>query len=180
LGHLIVLVLFVSLNVKGGEKVKKAVLMSIVVLLALSVMAISPVLAKTTEYYYAHHEMDLQAPGKAIESHGIVHIRGSYWKGTSEGSLGTGTLEVWFTHIDLNTVTGEGTVSAKILVTIEGSTLKGISEGKLVDTIYGSGEFLGAQGTGDFEGWRIMGSWSVVFTSATHASIDCVGITMRP
>jgi len=151
-----------------------------VALLALFSIAVSPVLAKTTEYYWAHHEMDMLDPGKIVKEDGITHVLGSYWNGTFVGSLGTGKLEIWFRMYTLNTVTGEGTASATILITIGGSTLKGTSRGKITDWYYGFGEFVCERGTGDFEGWRVKGSWTLTFTSLTHASIDCVGVTVHP
>lgn len=151
-----------------------------VALLALFAMGVSSVMAVTKEYYYAHHEMEMLDPGKIVRSDGIQQIFGSYWNGTFEGSLGTGKLQIWFRMYTLNTVTGEGMASARLLVTIGGSTLESTSRGKIIDWYYGFGEFVAEGGTGDFEGWRMKGSWTLTFTSASTCTIDCVGITMHP
>ena len=158
----------------------KVVLMSTIALLALSIMIISPVKAVTVESYWAHHEMDLLYPGVSLPSKGPIQGgRGLYWYGTNEGSLGEGTLEIWYYHYSLNTATGEGTSVARIRVTIPGAgTIEGIARGIFTGFIYNSGTFECSIGTGDFEDLTVIGTYSAVMTSQTAMQIDCTGTSI--
>jgi len=160
--------------------VRKIALMSTIALLALTIMIISPVKAVTIEPYSAHHEMDLLDPGESLPSKGPIQSgRGLYWYGTNEGSLGEGTLEIWYYHYSLNTATGEGTSVARILVTIPGAgTIEGIARGTFTGFIYNSGTFTLTIGTGDFADLTVIGTYSAVMTSQTTMLIDCTGTSI--
>jgi len=162
--------------------VKKVVLMSTIALLALSIMVISPVKAVTKEPYWAHHEIDLMDPGTIwVSEEGIIHTKDSYWKGTNEGSLGVGTLELWYKQISLDPATGEGAFSGKFLITIpDKGTIAGSGRGTIRGFVYSLGIFIGAIGTGDFEDLIAKGSFEAIFTSPTHFFMDCVGTSIYP
>ena len=143
---------------KEVENVKKAILMPIIVLLALSMVLISPVRAITKEPYTSHMELELKEEGKRwLSEEGIFQIRDSYWVGTYDGTLGTGTYESW-SNVRVDTATGKGTLKGKFRITIGTSTLSGTSRGKVTMPQF-SGTFEGTLGTGDFKGVKIMGSF---------------------
>ena len=139
----------------------KKILMSTIVLLALSMVLISPVKAKTKEPYTSHMELELKDPGKRwVSEEGIYQIRNSYSSGTYEDTLGTGTWESWVS-LSIDLATGEGTIRGKFKITIGTSTLSGRSRGKveMSQMPQFSGTFVGTLGTGDFEGAKIRGLW---------------------
>ena len=134
----------------------KKILMSSVVLLALSMVLISPVKAITEDDYESHMELELVDDGKRwLSEEGIYQIRDSYWVGTVEGTLGTGTYESW-SNVRVDTATGKGTLKGEFKITIGTSTLSGTSRGEVTMPQF-SGTFEGTLGTGDFKGVKIMG-----------------------
>ena len=162
----------------------KKLLMSTIVLLVLSLMIISPVKAITKEPYWAHVEIDvLDLPDKQWFvgfNDGIMHIKDWHWSGPYEGTLGTGTFDVWFEHLRLNMDTGEGTYSGKWRITIPGQgTLAGSARGKITGYFFASGKFAGADGTGDFEGVKKMGSYTLDMTSIPYM-FDALGTIIYP
>jgi len=168
----------------GGEKVKKVVLMSTIALLTLATMIISPVKAITKAPYWEHVEFnpaDFDQPGKQwISEEGVLHVKDWHWVGTYEGTLGTGTMDVWFEQISLDLATGEGTLSGKWLVTIpDVGTIAGSARGKITAFVFGSGTFAGTHGTGMFEGVKKMGSFNVNMASVPY-TIDASGTIIYP
>jgi len=159
----------------------KKILMSTIVLLVLSLMIISPVKAITKEPSWAHVEINvLDLPDKQWVADGIMHIKDMHWSGPYEGTLGTGTFEVWFEHLRLDMDTGEGTYSGIWLITIPGQgTLAGSARGKITGYVFASGTFAGADGTDDFEGVKKMGSYTLDMTSMPYM-FDASGTIIYP
>ena len=165
----------------------KKILMSTIALLVLSLMIISPVKAITKEPYWAHVEINVfDPPNKQWFvgfNDGIMHIKDWHWSGPYEGTLGTGTFDVWFEHLRLNQNTGEGTYSGTWQITITTGplqgTLAGRARGKITGYLFASGTFAGAHGTGDFEGVRKMGSYTLDMTSIPYM-FDASGTIIYP
>lgn len=150
-------------------------------LLILSVMLIAPARAKTAELYSAHIESALIDPGRQwISEDGILHIRGSYWKGTEVGTLGSSTLEDWLSfNIDL--ATGEGTFSGSWLLTFDDrGTISGSATGKITLGYIISGMFIGTHATGEFEGVQKKGSLDGMLTDPMHAVMEALGTVYYP
>jgi len=170
---------------RGGEKVKKVVLMSIAILLALSTLSILPVKARTVETYQSHIEAELMDPGKQwVSEEGIFHTKNSYWKGTEEvsvpGNLGTAVFEEWYNSLSLDMATGEGTLSVKWKLTFPGGTIEGSARGTISQGYLVSGTFVGTHGTGDFEGVKKMGSIEGMLLDPTHMEAEVSGIIVFP
>jgi len=164
---------------------KKVVLMSIVVLLALSMMFISPAKARTVEPYQSHIEAAMVDPGKQwVSEEGILHIKDSYWKGTEEVSvpetLGTAIFEEWYDSLSLDLATGEGTVTLKWKLTFPGGIIEGSARGTISQGYLISGTFVGTHGTGDFEGVKKMGSIEGMLLDPTHMEAEISGIIVYP
>jgi hypothetical protein len=160
----------------------KKILMPTIVLLVLSMLVISPVKAKkTVEPYASHVEMELIDPGKMwVSEEGILHFKGSYWKGTEVGTLGEAIFEEWYQHLSLNPETGEGTCSAKWLLTFPEGTIAGSWRGKITLGSVISGTFVGTHGTGEFEGVKKMGSVEGAMINETYAVAEISGIVVFP
>ena len=172
-------------ELKGGEKVKKLVLMSIVVLLALSMMSISPAKARTVEIYQSHIEAELMDPGKQwVSEEGIFHTKNSYWRGTEEVSvpdtLGTAVFEEWYDSLSLDLATGEGTLTVKWKLTFPGGTIEGSARGTISQGYLVSGTFVGTHGTGDFEGVKKKGSIEGMLLDPQHMEAEVSGIIVFP
>ena len=132
--------------------------------LALSLTAISPARAMTKDSYWEHVEGTVTGtPRKMWVANGIMHIKDLPFSGSYIGTLGTGTMEVNFEHIMVNTETGEGTCLGTWLIVIDGNTLSGSANGKITGGLSGisEGHFRGTHGTGDFAGIVKMGNYSV-------------------
>jgi len=158
-------------------------LMSTIVLLALSMVLISPVKAITKETYTSHMELELIDPGIQWVSEGILYIEDSYWSGTCEGTLGRkGTYEGWVS-VSINLATQEGTVSEKFKITItkgrSRGTLSGSSRGKITMPQF-SGTFVATHGTGDFEGVKIKGSFEGFHPDLEHIVAEAEGTIKYP
>ncbi len=159
----------------------KKVLISIVALLVLSTVLVAPIKAKTVELYASHVEIELIDPGKMwVSEDGILHFKGSYWKGTEIGTLGEAIFEEWYEHLSLNPETGEGTCSAKWRLTLPEGTLSGSWRGEITLGYILSGTFVGTHGTGDLEGVMKMGSIEGMITSETTAEAEISGIIVYP
>jgi hypothetical protein len=157
----------------------RKVVIPTLVLLLLAMMVVTPAKAVTKEAYSAHHEVDLVDAGKVWVTDGnIQHVKDSYWIGTNEGTLGVGQIEIWYNHISLNLNTGQGTYSGKFLITIpDVGTVEGSGRGIITGFVNSAGTWEVTHCTGEFQGSKTMGSASATFTSATHFSMECVGIT---
>lgn len=161
---------------------KKVILMSTIVLLALAIMIISPVKAITKEPYWCHMEFStIDAPGKQwVSEDGILHMKDLHWLGTYEGVLGTGTMDVWFEMISLDLATGEGTFKGTWLITITPqNTLGGYGRGIITGYVFCSGTFVGTHGTGAFEGVKKMGEFYCSMASLPYI-MDAWGTIMYP
>ena len=163
----------------------KKALMTTIALIVLTMMIALPVRAKTVEPYESHVEMALIDPGKMwFSEEGIMHVKGSYWRGTEEvivpGGLGTAIFEEWYNHLSLDLVTGEGTLSAKWRLTFPGGTIEGSARGTITEGYLLSGTFVGTHGSGDFEGVKKMGSFEGMLTSETTAVAEISGIIVFP
>jgi len=162
----------------------RKILMSTTALILLAMMTTSPAKAITKEPYWEHVEFnpeDFDEPNKQwISEEGILQTKDWHWIGSYEGTLGTGTMDVWFEHISLDLATGEGTFSGKWLVTITPQdTMAGSGRGTITGFMFGSGTFAGTHGTGIFEGVKKMGSFSVNMASLPY-TIDALGTIMYP
>ena len=164
---------------------RKRVLMSAMILMVLFVIMMAPVNAKkTVELYASHVEMEQIDAGEVWEANGILHMKGSYWRGTEEvivpASLGTATFEEWYNHLSLNLATGEGTVSAKWKLTFPQGTIEGSWRGKITQGYIINGTFVGTHGTGEFEGVKKKGTVDGMLTSETTAVAEISGIIVWP
>jgi hypothetical protein len=164
---------------------RKRVLMSAMILMVLFVIMMAPVNAKkTVELYASHVEMEQIDAGEVWEANGILHMKGSYWRGTEEvivpASLGTATFEEWYNHLSLNSATGEGTVSAKWKLTFPQGTIEGNWRGKITQGYIINGTFVGTHGTGEFEGVKKKGTVDGMLTSETTAVAEISGIIVWP
>ena len=159
----------------------KKILMVTTALLALSMLTISPIKAKTVELYESHLEAELIDPGKQwVSEEGILHIKGAYWLGTEVGTLGTGIFEEWYQSFSLNLATGEGTLTVKWLLTFPEGTIAGSARAKITGGFQISGSFVGTHGTGEFEGVRKMGSIEGVILDPEHIEGEILGIVVYP
>ncbi len=159
----------------------KKALISIVALLAVSMIFVAPISAKTKEPYYSYIESALIDPGKQwVSEDGILHIRESYWVGTEVGTLGSSKLEEWLSfNIDL--ATGEGTFNGQWLLTFEGrGTFSGSATGKILLGYLINGMFIGTHATGEFEGVQKKGSLEGYLVDPTHTVMDAVGTVFYP
>ena len=153
---------------RGGEKVKKVVLMSVVALLALFTMIVSPVKAIAREPYWEHVEGSVTgAPDRVWQANGIMHLEGLPFVGSYVGTLGIGIMEVCMEHMAVNTETGMGTCLATWTVVIGENTLSGSANGRIMGGLSGTSEgyFRGTQGTGEFEGIVKWGTYSLNFAT---------------
>ena len=127
--------------------------------------AVAPAMAATKGPYSAVVQYGPPgAPAKAWAADGILQIEGMPWSGTYSGTLGTGTIDVMFQHLSLNTATGAGTFIATWTITIPGAgTMSGIANGNIVGGLAGTsdGHFTGTHGTGAFEHVEKMGTFTV-------------------
>ncbi|MCJ7423729.1 hypothetical protein MUP01_05615 [Candidatus Bathyarchaeota archaeon] len=146
-------------------------------LLVLFLMAISPVMAITKAPYWEHVQFtDFGAPDKYWEADGIVHLEDMHWSGSYAGTLGSGTMDVWYEHLMLSTKTGKGTFIATWLITIGADTMSGSANGKIIGGLYAGtseGYFRGTHGTGGFEHIEKMGTFLVNLATAT---LDAEGV----
>jgi len=113
----------------------------------------APVMAMTKEPYSAHVQFEpMGAPEKIWVSNGILHLEDVPDTGSIVGTLGTGTIEVQFTHIMMNTETGQGAFIATWTIIVGQNTLSGTANGKITGGLSGTatGYFRGTHGTGDF------------------------------
>jgi len=150
------------------------VVMPTIVLLFLAMIAISPVMALNKEPYWEHCVVaPSDDPSKVWVSGGIMHIMDLPFKGSYKGTLGTGTIEICFNHITVNTATGEGTCQGTWTVFIGVNTLSGSANGKITGglaTGTNEGYFRGTHGTGAFAGIQKMGTYYVdLFTGVLDA-----------
>jgi len=142
----------------------RKVLMPIIALIFFAIMIVSPVMAITKASYWEHVEgAATGAPAKAWQANGIMIIEGLPWEGSYEGTLGTGTMEVCYEHMTVNTETGKGTVFATWTIVIGGNTLSGSANGKITGGLSGKSEgyFRGTHGTGEFTGIVKWGTYTV-------------------
>jgi hypothetical protein len=77
------------------------------------------------------------------------------------GTLGTGTMEVTFERITVNTLTGEGTLFATWKIIIGANTMWGTANGKITGYAISEGYFRGTHGTGDFAHIEKMGTYQM-------------------
>ena len=115
---------------------KIALMPTVALLILFLMMIISPVEAVTKEPYWEHSEFnpaDFDQPGKQwISEEGILHTKDWHWVGSYEGTLGTGTMDIWFEQISLDLATGEGTLSGRWLITITPqNTMSGYGRGTI-------------------------------------------------
>jgi len=146
----------------------KKILMLTIVLLALSMIIISPVKAITKAPYWEEAQFGAPGtPGKQWMANGILHIADMPWSGSYNGTLGIGTMDVMYKHIMLNTETGEGISFATWVITIGENTMSGSANGKITGGLEGiaEGYFRGTHGTGAFEHIQKMGTYSANLTT---------------
>jgi len=142
----------------------RKVLMPIIALIFFAIMIVSPVMAITKTSYWEYVEGGVTGdPSKQKMANGILHLRDLPWSGSYEGTLGTGTMEVCFEHLTVNTETGKGTVFATWTIVIDDSTLSGSANGRITGGLSGTSEgyFRGTHGTGEFKGIKKWGTYSV-------------------
>jgi len=142
----------------------RKVLMPIITLVFFAIMIVSPVMAMTKTSYWEHVEGAATGdPGKVILANGIMILEDLPWEGSYEGTLGTGTMEVCYEHLMVNTETGKGTVFATWTIVIGDNTLSGSANGRITGGLSGTSEgyFRGTHGTGEFEGIVKWGTYSV-------------------
>jgi len=153
----------------------RKILVGTTALLGLFFLTISSVMA--TQPVKAPYSETVQfgppgTPSKQWLEGGILHIKDMPWSGAYDGTLGTGTMDVVFEHIALNTATGEGTCLATWVITIDGNTIWGSANGKIIGGLSGTSEgyFRGTHGTGEFAHIEKMGTyWADLSTGAQTA-----------
>jgi len=158
--------------------------MPTIALIFLAMMITSPAKAITKAPYWEHVEFnpeDFDDPGRQwTTAGGIMQVKDWHWVGSYEGTLGTGTMDVWFEHISLDLTTGEGTLSGKWLITITPQdTMAGSGRGRITGFVFGSGTFAGTHATGAFIGIKKMGSFEVNMASIPY-TIDAWGTIIYP
>jgi hypothetical protein len=153
------------------------VVMPTIALLFLAMIAISPVMAITKAPYLEHCVVAPSGnPSKVWVSGGIMHIMDLPFSGSYVGTLGTGTIEICFNHITVNTATGEGTCQGTWTVSIGENTLSGTANGKITGGLVtgtNEGYFRGTHGTGAFEGIQKMGTY---YVDLATGSLDAEGV----
>ena len=123
----------------------------------------APVMAMTKEPYWAHVQFEpMGAPEKVWMSDDILHLEGVPDTGSINGTLGLGTIKVQFTHIMMNTKTGQGTFIATWTIIVGQNTLSGTANGMITGGLSGTatGHFRGTHGTGDFMGIEKWGTFT--------------------
>ena len=159
-------------------RINRKVVISTVAVLFMAMMAISPVLAINKEPYWEHCVVAPEgAPSKVWVSGGIMHIMDLHFPGSYVGTLGTGTIDICFNHITVNTATGEGTCQGTWTVFIGADTLSGSANGKITGGLTGTNEgyFRGTHGTGAFAGIQKMGTYYVDLATGI---LDAEGVIM--
>lgn len=155
------------------------VVMPTIALLFLAMSAISPVMAINKAPYWEHCVVAPSGnPSKVWVSGSIMHIMDLPFSGSYVGTLGTGTIEINFAHITVNTATGEGTCQGTWTVFIGENTLSGSANGKItggLSTGTNEGYFRGTHGTGAFEGIQKMGTYHVDLATGI---LDAEGVIM--
>jgi len=155
----------IALEVRTS-KMNKAILIGITALSTLFLLAaVTPAIATSRQPYWAQVQYGYPgAPAKMWFADGIMQVEGMPWSGAYVGTLGTGTIDVLFQHLTVNTATGSGTFIATWTITIPGAgTMSGGANGKIVGGLTGSadGSFRGTHGTGAFENVEKMGTFTV-------------------
>jgi len=157
-------------------KMSRRILVGTAASLALFFMAISSVMATSSVRQPYSETVQFGPPGTPSEitylPSDILIIEDMPWSGTYVGTLGTGTMDVVFERITLNTATGKGTCFATWLITIGGNTIWGTANGKITGGLTGTSEgyFRGTQGTGAFANIEKMGTyWANLATGAQTA-----------
>ena len=148
----------------------KKIIMLVIAIIFFALMIVSPAMAIAREPYWEHVVGSVSgAPSKVWSANGIMHLMDLPWTGSYVGTLGTGTMEVCFEHIMVNTETGEGTCMGTWLITIGESTLSGSANGKITGGLSGSSEgyFRGTHGTGEFRHIEKMGTYFVDLAAGT-------------
>lgn len=172
----------------------KKILIPTIVLLVLSMMAISPVKSITKDHnYWDHIVFDVfDLPSKVWYANDVMQIVDMHWSGSYEGTFADeGTFDVWFEHLSLNLKTGKGAYMGKWLITIPGEgTVAGSARGRLTATgpLTGTtaGTYAGTDCTGSFAGIKKMGTYSLWYEMDpatgwfTHAEMDAVGTVIYP
>ncbi len=145
---------------------RRSVLIGAATLLALFLLtAIPPAMAVSKQPYSAQVQYTtIGAPAKVWFADGIMQAEDMDWSGSYVGTLGTGTIDVTFQHLTLNTATGAGTLIATWTITIPGAgTMSGSVNGNIVGGLTGTsdGYFRGTHGTGAFANVEKMGTFHV-------------------
>lgn len=161
------------------SKSNRAMLTGITVLSALFLLAtVTPAIATSRQPYWGHVQYGPPgAPAKVWFADGIMQVEDMPWSGTYVGTLGTGTIDVMFQHMALNTATGSGTFIATWTITIPGTgTLSGSANGRIVGGLTGSadGSFRGTHGTGTFENVEKMGTFTTDLSTGLQDEVGVI------
>jgi len=134
---------------------------AILAVLALSTVVVSLAWWPPTPKYAvpsrATASLDCLDTGKVWETHGILHMKGSYWTGPAMGAMGPGVVEAWV-DFSVNLATGQGTFRGKFEVEMfPGGVFYGSCKGTFVGFLPGTGIFVSygtydMYGAGAFEG----------------------------
>ena len=143
---------------------------------------------KTEVHLSTYADFELVDPGKVWIAGNTLHVKDSYWHGTSTGPMGSVPYDRWYEQISINLETGEGTfkVRARIYPPIPGTTFEVVcNEGKITDFTTFEGKFV-AHGTGVLEGVFAKGTMQGTITIGdgyslpSEAHIDSTGIQRMP
>ena len=144
---------------------RTSILIGTTALLALFLLTtIPPAMAVSKQPYSATVQYTtIGAPAKVWFADGIMQAEDMHWSGTYVGTLGTGTMDVWFQHLTMNTATGSGTFIATWTVTVPDGTMSGNANGNITGGLTGSsdGYFRGTHGTGAFVSVEKTGTFTV-------------------
>ncbi len=144
---------------------RTSVLIGATTLLALFLLTtVPPAMAVSKQPYSAQVQFTtIGAPAKVWFADGIMQAEDMHWSGSYVGTLGTGTMDVVFQHLTMNTATGSGTFIATWTVTVPDGTMSGSANGNIVGGLTGSsdGYFRGTHGTGAFASVEKMGTFHV-------------------
>ncbi len=158
---------------------RKSVMFGVTTLLALFLLTtVSPAMAASKQPYSAQEQYTtFGAPAKVWFADGIMQAEDMVWSGSYVGTLGTGTIDVTFQHLTMNTATGAGTLIATWTITIPGAgTLSGSANGNLVGGLTGTsdGYFRGTQGTGAFANVEKMGTFHTDLSTGYQTEVGVI------
>ena len=143
---------------------------------------------KTEVPFSSYADFELVDPGKVWIAGNTLHVKDSYWHGTSTGPLGSVPYHRWYEQIIINLETGEGAFKARARVDfpMPQTTIELVCVvGKITDFTTYEGQMVG-HGTGVLEGVFAKGeNWGTItvgdgYSLPSKAHLDSTGIQRMP